>query len=104
MLHRLTFVRALVVISLLATSVPPAQAGTTGALSGTVVLSGTTTPIADATVAVMSPSQTATSHTDATGHFSFVSLTPDTYTVSVEKDGYDPISVSGTSILADATQ
>ena len=104
MSHRLTFVRALVIVSYLAASVGIGRAGTTGALSGAVVLTGTTTPIADAVITATSPSQTAVARSDAGGHFSFVSLTPDTYTVSVEKSGYDPYAVSGISILADATQ
>jgi len=34
----------------------------------------------------------------------FLSLAPDTYTVSIQKDQYDPISYAGVSVFADQTQ
>ncbi|HYK54286.1 MAG TPA: TonB-dependent receptor [Candidatus Eremiobacteraceae bacterium] len=80
-----------------------ALAGTTGALNGYVVQQGGTA-LSDAKVTATSPSQTATTTTDATGHFSFVSLVPDTYTITASKDGFDTTSQSGVTILADATQ
>jgi hypothetical protein len=82
----------------------PAVAGTTGGLSGTVVESGSTAPIAGAKVTATSPSQLAVSVTDAGGHFNFVSLAPDEYTVSVEKTGYESASYPGVSVFADAQQ
>ena len=81
-----------------------ALAGTTGRLTGTIVDSGTGKAIASATVTASSPSQTATSTTDAGGHFAFVSLAPDTYTISVSASGYEPIAQSGITIFADQTQ
>ncbi len=80
-----------------------ALAGTTGALNGYVVQAGGTA-LAGAKVTATSPSQTATTTTDANGHFTFVSLVPDTYTVTASKDGFDTTSQSGVTILADATQ
>jgi hypothetical protein len=82
----------------------PAAAGTTGGLSGTVTEAGTTTPVADARVTVTSPSQTASTTTDAGGHFHFVSLAPDEYVATVEKSGYDPASYAGIAVFADAQQ
>lgn len=79
-------------------------AGTTGSLSGVVVESGTQTPISGALVTATSPSQQTSAQTDSTGHFSFVSLAPDTYDVSVSKSGYEKISQSGVSVFADQTQ
>lgn len=81
-----------------------ALAGTTGGISGTIVDTETRAPLADAQVTAAAPSQTATTRTDASGHFTFLSLTPDTYTVSAEKDGYDAVSQAGVSVFADATQ
>ena len=80
-----------------------ALAGTTGALNGYVVQAGGGA-LADAKVTATSPSQTATTMTDANGHFAFVSLVPDTYTVTASKDGFDTSSTTGVTILADATQ
>ncbi len=79
----------------------PAQAGTTGSLTGRVTESGTNAPVAGATVQVVSSSQTATTRTDAKGAYSFISLGPDTYTVSVELAGYDPQAQPGQTILSD---
>lgn len=81
-----------------------ALAGTTGGISGTVVDTETRAPLADAQVTAVSPSQSATARTDASGHFTFLSLTPDTYALSAEKDGYDSVSLAGITVFADATQ
>ncbi|HEY8312588.1 MAG TPA: TonB-dependent receptor [Candidatus Baltobacteraceae bacterium] len=81
-----------------------ALAGTTGGLNGTVTDAGTSAPIAGAKVTVSSPSQAESVMTDASGRFTFVSLAPDTYAVSVEKSGYDRLSVAGVSVFADAQQ
>ena len=81
-----------------------ALAGTTGGLSGTVTDTDSGAPVANAKVTASSPSQTVSLQTDNGGHFLFISLIPDTYTVSIEKDGYDTASQSGLSIFADATQ
>src|ERR1700730_9489627 len=66
----------------------PAFAGTTGGISGHVVDSVTQAPIAGAKVTAASPSETETATTDANGAYAFVSLAPDTYTVTASKDGY----------------
>lgn len=79
-------------------------AGTTGQIGGTVLETGTTTPIVGAKVTATSPSQSATTTTDSGGKFNFISLAPDTYTLSVEKQGYDPVSTSGLSVFADQRQ
>src|SRR4029077_9201583 len=78
-------------------------AGTTGVISGSVLLTDGS-PVADAKVSATAPSQSVSTTTDANGHFTFVSLIPDTYTVSVSKDGFDTVSQPGVTVLADATQ
>ncbi len=78
-----------------------ARAGTTGSLRGRVVDAATHAPIAGAAVNATSPSQAVQSVSDASGTFAFISLQPDTYTVSASKAGYDPQSQAGISILAD---
>jgi Carboxypeptidase regulatory-like domain len=95
---------ALLAASFCALSAAPLLAGTTGGLSGTVTEAGSTTPIAGARVTVTSPSQTANSVTDAGGHFHFVSLAPDEYVATIEKDGYETQSYAGITVLADAQQ
>jgi hypothetical protein len=81
-----------------------ALAGTTGGVQGTVSDAGTGAPVAAATISIVSPSQSATTTTDAGGHFAFLSLAPDTYSVSVEKTGYDSITRPGVSVFADQNQ
>ncbi|HET7815508.1 MAG TPA: TonB-dependent receptor [Candidatus Baltobacteraceae bacterium] len=81
-----------------------ALAGTTGGLSGTVVDTETSAPISGELVTAKSPSQTASATTDASGHFTFLSLAPDTYTVTASKTGYDDASVSGVVVFADTVQ
>ncbi|MEO9262653.1 MAG: TonB-dependent receptor, partial [Candidatus Baltobacteraceae bacterium] len=77
-----------------------ALAGTTGGLGGQVS-DENGSPVAGADVKVSSASQSASAITDSTGHFAFISLAPDTYTVSVEKNGFDPTSDGGVSVFAD---
>lgn len=79
-----------------------AFAGTTGALSG-VVTDAAGKPVAGARVNVASPSQTAQSATDANGQFQFLSLGPDTYSVTVSKAGYADASQAGVTVIADQT-
>ncbi|HEX8827783.1 MAG TPA: TonB-dependent receptor, partial [Xanthobacteraceae bacterium] len=81
-----------------------ALASTTGGLSGTVVDADTSAPVAGAQVTASSPTQTAAATTDASGHFAFLTLGPDTYTVTVTKAGYQPTSVPGQIVFADTVQ
>jgi hypothetical protein len=82
----------------------PGRAGTTGGISGIVLEFGTTTPLAGVAVSATSPSQSASTTTDARGHFAFVSLAPDEYTISLKKPGYSPASFAGVAVFADAQQ
>lgn len=82
----------------------PALAATTGSLQGRVVDSTTKAGIAGATVSVESPSQSLSTTTDASGNFSFISLPPDSYVVSIQKSGFSPISRSGVTIQTGQSQ
>ncbi len=95
---------ACISLALIFAPIAPARAGTTGSLNGIVNDAQSQAPLADATVTVVSPSQTSTALTDAAGRFTILSLIPDTYTLSVQKQGYEPISISGISVFADQTQ
>src|SRR5580698_6495856 len=75
-----------------------ALAGTTGGLTGTIVDAGTGAPVAGARVQISSPSDVAS------GHFGFLTLPPDTYTVSITKTGYQDLSLPGQSVFADSVQ
>jgi hypothetical protein len=95
---------ALGVTVLCCASLLRARAGTTGFINGVVTDAQTRAPIAGARVEVTSPSQVASAVTDARGAYSFVSLSPDTYTVTVTKNGYLTTSVTDVTVFADATQ
>ena len=97
-----SLVTALVLVSLLLQGTL-VLAGTTGSLSGKV-LDASSAPVASAKVTATSPSQTVSTMTDAGGNFTFASLAPDTYTVSIEKQGYDPVAQSGVNVFADQSQ
>ncbi|MDP9017420.1 MAG: Plug and carboxypeptidase regulatory-like domain-containing protein [Candidatus Eremiobacteraeota bacterium] len=77
-----------------------ALAGTTGGLNG-VVLDEKNQPVAQAAVTAASPSGSSTSTTDAQGHYLFLQLAPDTYTVSVIKKGYQAVTQAGVTVFAD---
>ncbi|MFY9663804.1 MAG: TonB-dependent receptor [Candidatus Cybelea sp.] len=81
-----------------------ALASVTGGLTGTVVDADTSAPIAGAQVTATSPSQSVTTTTDAAGHFTFLTLSPDTYTVTSSKSGFQSTSVPGQSVFADTVQ
>jgi hypothetical protein len=97
-------VTALVLLVAFASQGTWALASTTGGLSGYVLDADTSAPVAGAQVTANSPSQTAASTTDATGHFTFLTLSPDTYTVTANKNGYQSISVPGQVVFADTVQ
>jgi Carboxypeptidase regulatory-like domain/TonB dependent receptor len=80
-----------------------AIAGTTGSISG-VVTTSAGTPVAAARVTVVSPSQSSSVVTDASGHFTLLSLAPDTYTLTVVKSGFETVATTGISVFADQSQ
>jgi len=106
-MQRLSLKRSLVALAI-ATSLCLGQetwalAGTTGGIAG-YVRETSGAPVADATLKAVAPSGVATSRTDATGHFNFLSLSPDTYTITVSKEGFADESVPGVVVFADQTQ
>ena len=78
-----------------------AFAGTTGSLSGIAVDASTQAPIAGAKVTVSGPSDVETTTTDKTGHFTFASLPPDTYSVQLAASGYSGADLRDVEIVAD---
>jgi hypothetical protein len=79
-------------------------AGTTGSVSGTVTDPSTHQPVTGAKVTAASPSQTLTVATDDSGRFTFLSLAPDTYRISIEKAGFSPVIDAGVTVQADQNQ
>ncbi|HTA53919.1 MAG TPA: TonB-dependent receptor [Candidatus Acidoferrales bacterium] len=80
-----------------------ALAGVTGNIAGTITDSKGA-PIAGVQVQAVAPSGSRTVTTDAGGHFTILSLGPDTYTISLTKSGYQSYSYPGVVVFADQTQ
>ncbi len=98
--HRAASVAALLAAMLCAA----AGAATTGTITGTVVDASTRVPIAGAQVSAVSPTQVERVTTDASGRFTFLSLAPDTYTISAQHEGYVSVSIAGIAVFADQSQ
>ena len=79
-----------------------AMAGVTGSVSGHVT-DDKGNPIFGAQVAVASPSQSLTTQTDVHGFYSILNLSPDTYTVTATKDGYDTSTFTGVTVTTNQT-
>jgi hypothetical protein len=79
-------------------------AGTTGSISGTLIDKSTNAPIPNAKVTAASPSQVLSAVTNAAGHFSLLSLAPDTYSLSIEKAGFTSAVQAGITVQADQNQ
>ena len=80
---------------------PRAFAGTTGQLSGVALDAATQAPIAGAKITAKSPSALETTTADKGGHFTFASLPPDTYSVTLEAPGYTSATVDGIGVVSD---
>src|ERR1700680_2084887 len=75
-------------------------AGTTGSISGTV-MDQNGAPVAGVRGTAASASQHASVTSDAKGFYSVLNLSPDTYTVTASKTGYDPSTLEGVTVTAD---
>ncbi|MEA2689012.1 MAG: Carboxypeptidase regulatory-like domain, partial [Candidatus Eremiobacteraeota bacterium] len=78
-----------------------ALAGTTGSIAGAVTDAKTQRPVAAVRVEASSPSQTVSTVTDASGRFTFISLAPDTYAITLSKSAYERLVVGGITVQAD---
>ncbi len=90
-------------VAICATSAAPtfAAGGQTGNLQGTVVDATSNAPIANATITASAPAGSFVGHTDGKGFFSILGLNVDTYTVSVQAQGYQAVSLAGTTVPGD---
>ncbi|MDQ6768189.1 MAG: TonB-dependent receptor [Candidatus Eremiobacteraeota bacterium] len=77
-------------------------AGVTGNISGHVT-DERDNPIGGAKMAVTSPSQAVTTQTDARGFYSALNLSPDTYSVTATKDGFDTATIYGVTVQTNQT-
>ncbi len=84
----------------------PARAagGVSGTLRGDVVDLQHGTAIAGAKITAVSPSGTYHTQTDSRGFFVLLQVPTDTYTLTIAKDGYLPLTISGVTVLGDQSQ
>ena len=96
---------AAIIIAMLSTVATPVYAagGQVGSIQGTVVDSATKAPVAGAAVALVAPTGNYTATTNGSGFFSFLGVTVDTYTLSIQYKGYDTVQQSGITITGDQT-
>jgi hypothetical protein len=76
-----------------------ARADTTGAITGTVRDDGGK-PVAGAAVVATSGAQVVSGLTDARGAFTFIDLTPGTFTIQLTKQGLGSRSYPGVDVVA----
>jgi hypothetical protein len=97
LIENLLCIRKLVVIVSFCCMVFPqvaARAETAGIISGTVTDDRTHSPLAGVTVVAKSPSATYRTVTDGHGAYRFLSMLPDSYSISFSYAGYAPYSIS----------
>jgi len=96
---------AILMVAVLAMNATPSYAagGQTGQISGVVIDATSKAPIANARVTAAAPAGTYRASTDAAGRFSILGLTVDTYTLTVEAQGYDASQTSGVTVTGDQT-
>ena len=83
----------------------PALAQTTGSLSGQVVDANSQQPVGDAVVIAQSPALQGeqTVVTDTTGAFEITLLPAGTYTLTVQREGFQPFTQQGLTVRLDRT-
>jgi Carboxypeptidase regulatory-like domain/TonB-dependent Receptor Plug Domain len=92
---------ALAVLFIVGMLAGAAGAATTGTISGTVTDAATKKPVAGATVTAAAPSGRGSATTDAAGFYNVYNLPPDTYSVTIVKNGYRAIMVNGITVVQD---
>ena len=80
-----------------------AAEATTGTIVGAVVDSGGH-PVANVQITAAAPTGSSSTRSDARGRFSFLGLVPDTYTVSAQATGFEPVSEAGVVVLPGESQ
>jgi hypothetical protein len=78
-----------------------AAGGQTGNVSGTVIEDVSGIPIPNASVTIVSPTGTYKTTTNGKGFFSILGLNVDTYTISIEAKGFEPLLREGVTIIGD---
>ncbi|MBV8339166.1 MAG: TonB-dependent receptor [Candidatus Eremiobacteraeota bacterium] len=91
---------ALLTLSIVVIQATWTLAGTTGSIEGKVS-DQNGNGLAGAKVTAASQAQHQTATTGTNGFYAILNLSPDTYSVTASKDGYDTATVYGTTVVAD---
>ena len=88
---------------MIALTMPPvfAAGGQTGNINGQVIDSSTGAPVPNARISFVAPSGRYMATSDIRGRFSILGAVADTYTVSVEAQGFEATSQSGVTVIGD---
>ena len=100
-LGRRILIVAVIASALFFNTVGTLLAGTTGTISGTVTATTTNQGLSGVKVSAVSPTGHYSSTSDNKGFFSMTGVQPDTYTVSLELAGYQPVSITGVNVFPD---
>lgn len=85
-------------------AMPPAMATTVGIINGTITDTTTHAPLANVRVTAAATTGSYTATSNARGFYSMTGVYADTYTVSFQRDGYEPVSQPGVNVFADQVQ
>ena len=98
-----SFAALALVAGLISSLAAPASAagGQYGSIQGYVIDGKTKAAIAGATVSAAAPTGQFKTVTDGRGYFNILGVNVDTYTISIEAKGYEPISVFGVTVFGD---
>ena len=98
-----SFAALALVAGLISSLAAPASAagGQYGSIQGFVIDGKTKAVIVGATVSAAAPTGQFKAVTDSRGYFNILGVNVDTYTVSIEAKGYEPISVFGVTVFGD---
>ena len=97
---------SLFLVALMLLAMPQAaQTQATGSIEGLVQAADTHIPIPDARILITGPGVRETTTADGSGRFTFTSLAPGGYRITIEKEtfAYDVLGAPGVLVKADAT-
>lgn len=103
MLPRLVLATALMGLMLLQ-SMSVAVATTVGTINGTITDAQSHAAIANVRITAAAPTGSYSTTSDARGFYAMTGVFADTYTISFQKQGYEPVSHTGVNVFADQVQ
>lgn len=91
---------AIAALALILSATTRVVSGATGGIMGTIV-DENGAPVYNVLVTASSRTNILRTHTNACGSFSFLNLVPDAYTLSLDKNAFQPLSYAGLMVTGD---